>query len=80
MVKSIKHMSESDQKVLRYIAKKFGLKTTAELLKYVTHLVDMVGKQSRQEVYGGIERNWSVDLAPESEAMLNKAEPPHPAA
>lgn len=69
-----KYMSETDQKVLRYIARKLGLKTTAELLNYVGHLHDAVGKQSRREVYGQTSRNWSVDLAPESEAMLNKDE------
>ena len=71
-----KQMNESNQKVLKYLARKFGLKTTAEILKYVSQLHNEVGKLSRQEVYGDIkERNWSVDLAPESEILLNKDEP-----
>ena len=70
----IKHMNERDQKIIRYISKITGYKTTADLLGYVTRIHDAIAKQSKQEVYGDTKRDWSVDLAPESEIVLNKLE------
>lgn len=61
-------MATDDQKALQYLKRKFGTRSTTELLFKVEELAEIMRKESKREIYGNFKSEFNGE--PDSEAEL----------